>query len=115
MTPTLRLRLRLLHGTEVALGPGKADLLAAIDRSGTLAGAAQELGMSYMRAWKLVQTMNFFFREPLVATARGGQERGHASLTPTGQTVLALYREMERACLQTTEATFQELSGLLKD
>lgn len=115
MTPTLRPRLRLLYGTEVALGPGKADLLAAIDHSGTLAGAAQELGMSYMRAWKLVQVMNAFFKEPLVATARGGQERGHASLTPIGRKVLSLYREMERACLQATEASFQELASQLRD
>ena len=62
---TIRPRLRILHGEAIALGPGKADLLEAIARAGTLAEAAKLLDMSYMRAWKLVRTMNAAFREPL--------------------------------------------------
>ena len=82
---TLHPRLRVLRGEEIALGPGKADLLQAVAEAGTLAEAAKRLGMSYMRAWKLVQTMNACFKEPLVATTRGGSERGHATLTEAGR------------------------------
>lgn len=112
---TLRPRLRVLHGEQIALGPGKADLLAAIESAGTLAEAAKLLGMSYMRAWKLLQTMNACFKEPLVSTARGGSEHGHASLTGTGKAVLALYRRMEEEARAAVEGAWQELEGHLAD
>jgi len=111
---SLRPRLRVLHGEEIALGPGKADLLAAIERAGTLAEAAKLLGMSYMRAWKLLRTMNACFKEPLVATARGGSEHGHAALTETGRAVLALYRRMEEEARQAVEPAWRELEGYLE-
>jgi molybdate transport system regulatory protein len=91
------------------LGPGKVDLLDAIEEAGTLAGAAQRLGMSYMRAWKLVQTMNACFREPLVETTRGGSAHGHASLTATGKAVRGLYRRMEAEFLAAVDGSWQEL------
>jgi molybdate transport system regulatory protein len=94
--PTLRLRIRILRDGEILFGPGKADLLDAIRRHGNLRAAAEELEMSYMRSWKLVQLMNRAFREPLVHSERGGAERGHAALTPAGKTVLEAYREMDR-------------------
>jgi len=95
--PTLRLRIRVLRDDEILLGPGKADLLDAIGRRGNLRAAADELEMSYMRAWKLVQLMNRVFREPLVRMATRGAERGHAALTSAGRAVLEAYWEMERA------------------
>jgi molybdate transport system regulatory protein len=112
---TLRPRLRILHGNQIALGPGKADLLAAIESAGTLAEAAKLLGMSYMRAWKLLQTMNACFKEPLVATARGGSEHGHASLTETGKAVLGLYRRMEEEASAAVEEAWREMEGYLTD
>ena len=105
----------MLSGDQIALGPGKADLLEAIDRTGTLAEAAKALGMSYMRAWKLLQTMNACFKEPLVATSRGGSERGHAALTDSGRAVLSLYRRMEETARQATEPAWQELQKLLAE
>ncbi len=77
------------------MGPGKADLLEAIARSGSIRAAAEELGMSYMRAWTLVKTMNAAFRAPLVEKERGGSAQGGAALTEHGRNVLALYRAME--------------------
>jgi len=106
-------RLRVLRGDDIALGPGKADLLEEIERAGTIAEAARRLGMSYNRAWTLLQTMNACFREPLVEAARGGSGRGSAALTETGHRVLALYRRMERESLAATEAAFRELRTLL--
>lgn len=116
MSPnTLHPRLRVLHGDQIALGPGKADLLSAIESAGTLAEAAKDLGMSYMRAWKLLQTMNACFKEPLVATARGGSEHGHATLTETGKAVLALYRRMEEEARNATAPAWRELLEHLSD
>lgn len=115
MTTVLKLRLRVLHGSEIALGPGKVALLDAIEEAGTLAGAAQALGMSYMRAWKLVRTMNACFREPLVETSRGGAGHGKAALTPAGRRARALYRAMEAACLQAAEPAWAELTAQLAE
>lgn len=113
MLNVLSPRLRVLHGTDIALGPGKVALLDAIEESGTLAGAAQALGMSYMRAWKLVQTMNACFREPLVETSRGGHQHGKAGLTDTGRRVRELYRSMEETCLQAVQPSWEELAGYM--
>jgi len=112
--PRLRPRLRVTRADEILLGPGKADLLDAVRRRGSLRAAARELGMSYMRAWSLVRTMNGAFREPLVAASRGGAGHGGATLTLTGARVLALYRAMESASLAATAADWRRLSRLLK-
>jgi molybdate transport system regulatory protein len=89
-----RIRITGDDGT-IVMGPGKADLLEAIARSGSIRAAAEELGMSYMRAWTLVRTMNAAFRSPLVEKERGGSAHGSAQLTERGRKVLDLYREME--------------------
>lgn len=107
-------RIRILRGEEIAFGPGKADLLDAIDRTGTLRGGAAALGMSYMRAWGLVRTMNGCFRKPLVEATRGGTGHGTARLTPMGRRTLALYRRMERESLAATARTRASLVRLLR-
>jgi molybdate transport system regulatory protein len=112
---TARPRIRVYRGVEIALGPGKVNLLEMIASAGTLAEAARRLGMSYMRAWKLLQTMNACFREPLVDTSRGGSEHGHASLTPTGHAVLALYRRMEAESRLAIEPAWREMERLLAE
>lgn len=92
----LWLKLQVACGDALAIGPGKADLLAAIGTAGSISGAARALGMSYRRAWLLVDEMNRCFDPPVVETLRGGgQERG-ARITETGLAVLDAYREMER-------------------
>lgn len=111
----LRPRLRVLRGEEIVLGPGKAELLEAIARAGELRRAACLLGMSYMRAWKLVQMMNGAFRDPLVETTRGGSGHGAARLTKTGRTVLAVYHEMGRRSLAASGPGFRRLRRLLAD
>lgn len=88
-------RLRVVLEPDIAIGPGKADLLEGIKETGSIAAAGRRMGMSYKRAWLLVETMNSCFRTPVVSTSRGGRSRGGASLTPTGETVLAGYRRME--------------------
>ena len=110
----LQPRFRVRLGDEVALGPGKADLLEGIAAVGSIAEAAKQLGMSYMRAWTLVKTMNRCFRTPLVAMTRGGTERGGAQLTPTGRRVLELYRSLEQVSRTAVAPTWEELQTLVR-
>ncbi len=93
----LKLKAQLFCGTETAIGPGKAELLDAIDREGSISAAGRAMGMSYRRTWLLVDTMNRCWAEPLVeATAGGGASKG-AHLTPCGRRVLDAYRALEAA------------------
>lgn len=107
-------RIRVMQGASILLGPGKADLLDAIARQGTIRDAAAALGMSYMRAWKLVRVMNEGFREPLVIVHRGGANRGSSQLTETGELVLRLYREMEADALAATRKKWATMRRLLR-
>lgn len=88
------LRLRVYADDVIAIGPGKADLLAAIARSGSISAAGRALGMSYKRCWDLVAIMNKSFTGPLVLSSTGGQGGGGASLTPLGEKVLKDYQKM---------------------
>jgi molybdate transport system regulatory protein len=99
-TPRLKLSLRLLHNDEIALGPGKAELLVAITRTGSISAAGKSMNMSYRRAWMLVDVMNRCFKSPLVGTAKGGSHGGGAWLTPLGEEVLAHYQTMDAAAKQ---------------
>ena len=106
-------RLRIVMRPEVAIGPGKADLLEGIRETGSIAAAGRRLRMSYKRAWMLVESMNRCFREPVVETSRGGSGRGGATLTPTGERVLASYRRMEALTEEAIAPEMAELRRLL--
>lgn len=106
-------RLRVLLGASIAIGPGKADLLEAIGRSGSISSAAREMGMSYRRAWLLVEAINQAFIQPLVATATGGSGGGGASLTDFGRDVLERYRAMERKAAAAIDDEFADFRKLL--
>ena len=91
----LKPRVRLQLGDEVALGPGKAELLMLIEETGSISAAARRMGMSYRRAWLLVETMNRCFASPLVETAQVGKGGGGAGVSELGRRVLVLYQQME--------------------
>jgi len=110
----VRARIRILHGDDIAIGPGKAELLEYIQETGSIAESAKRMGMSYMRAWTLIKTMNACFREPLVEAVRGGRAHGGATLTVTGRKALRLYQQMEADCLKSTTARWKELRSLLR-
>lgn len=110
-----RLRIRILLGDGAMLGPGKADLLDGIRATGSIAAAGRGMGMSYKRAWSLVEEMNRAFREPLVASTRGGAQGGGARLTGTGEAVLANYRRLEEITAEAGAAHIAALRAMLRD
>ena len=77
------------------MGPGKARLITLIDATGSISGAAREMGMSYRRAWQLVEAINKSFDRPVVITATGGRRGGGAAVTAFGREVVTLYHQME--------------------
>jgi molybdate transport system regulatory protein len=113
--PRLKVSVRLLHGEEIALGPGKADLLEAIDRTGSISAAGKSMDMSYRRAWVLVDVMNRSFKAPLVETAKGGSHGGGAWLSPLGREILARYRLMDGAAKQVAKAYLGLFEGMMSD
>jgi molybdate transport system regulatory protein len=111
----LRLKAQVLCGDEWAMGPGKADLLDAIDRHQSISAAGRSMGMSYRRTWMLVDVMNRCWTERLVETlVGGGRERG-ARLTPTGRAVLAAYRALEERVAAIAETEIDGLARLMRD
>lgn len=111
--PKLRLGLRLDFTPGGRLGPGKADLLEAIGRTGSISGAGRAMTMSYRRAWLLVDDLNRMFRQPLVEAQPGGAQGGGARLTPLGHEVLAHYRAVERTVLEAAAAPIEALRGAI--
>lgn len=91
----LKLKIQLYCGNEIAMGPGKADLLDAIVHEGSISAAARKMDMSYRRAWLLVDAMNRCWREPLVETSPGSAKGGGAKVTASGKAVLAHYRSLQ--------------------
>ena len=109
------LRFRVVLGPGVAIGPGKADLLQAIDETHSLTAAARRFDMSYKRGWTLVRELNAAFVKPLVETEKGGSGGGGgATLTRLGKRVLKRYREMEADANRAIGAGVADLRAHLK-
>lgn len=112
--PNQHLKLRIAVGNSIAMGPGKADLLDAIEACGSISAAAKKMGMSYRRAWEMVSMMNSCFDQPLVSTSLGGQQGGGAHVTAFGFTVLNQYREIIRITNQAAQAEINQITAHLK-
>jgi len=112
-SPTFQPRFRIFYRDEVALGPGKVELLRAIRETGSIRQAALQIEMSYMRAWLLIRTMNRCFKEPIVSATRGGRGRG-ARLTPMGNLALDLYERLQAQSMAATQKTRRQVEALLK-
>lgn len=109
----LKLRLTLPDGSW--LGPGKADLLQYIAETGSISAAGRRMGMSYKRAWGLVEALNRMFPSPLIETSRGGAGHGGAALTPLGHEALALYRALQEKAATAGAAEIGQLLTLGSD
>ncbi|MEY4982586.1 MAG: hypothetical protein RIR62_852 [Pseudomonadota bacterium] len=112
--PVPRLRLRLLFPAAM-IGPGKVELLERIRDTGSISAAGRAMGMSYRRAWSLVEEMNAAFRAPLVASSRGGAGGGGAHLTEAGAAVLAHYHAVLRAAAEAGAGDLAALAAMLRD
>ena len=108
------LTLRILLSPDTAVGLGKANLLEYVGakESGSIAAASRQMGMSYKRAWYLIDTMNAYFREPVVTATKGGKSGGGAHLTPNGRAVLDAYRRMEAEVARVTGPDLEALAAL---
>jgi molybdate transport system regulatory protein len=113
--PRAALTIRLDFGAFGYLGPGKIALMELISRHGSISAAGKELGMSYRRAWLLVDEINHIFREALVVTQMGGSGGGGARLTELGREVVARYRAIENAAGAASAAQMQVLKMCLPD
>lgn len=101
------LHIKVKHGETIIMGPGKAQLLIAIQSCGSISAAAKEMHMSYKRAWQLVDVMNTHFSLPVVASMTGGQYGGGAQLTPFGEDLLACYQRLQ---VQAKNAITEEIA-----
>jgi molybdate transport system regulatory protein len=110
--PAIRLRL-VWDG--FMLGPGKMELLQRIGETGSISAAGKSMGMSYKRAWMLVETMNAAFRAPLVESTRGGAHGGGAVLTEEGRAVIVLYANVTGALAISGAAAIAALTEKLAD
>src|SRR6266540_1785767 len=113
-TPRVQFRVRVTKGGDIAVGPGKVDLLEAIAATGSITAAARLLGMSYRRAWLLVDTMNRCFEQPVVAAEAGGKRGGGTRLTATGRRAIAHYRRIERLAAKVSARELRSLVKLLR-
>jgi len=113
--PQLKLRMRVNAGDRIAVGPGKIALLEALDETRSITAAAKALGMSYRRAWMLIDELNRSLREPAVASATGGLQGGGSELTEAGRKLIALYRGIEATAQQACAADIRRLLRLLAD
>jgi molybdate transport system regulatory protein len=111
---TTKLTLRVDLGNGRALGPGKIRLLEAIEKTGSISQAGLKLGMSYSRAWLLVDDMNNCFRDPVIEAQPGGAHGGGAPLTSFGQKLVERYRAIEAGALVATRKHLHDLELALK-
>lgn len=111
---TTRLSLRLDFGDTVRLGPGKVRLLELIGERGSISAAGRAMGMSYRRAWLLVDSLNQAFAQPVVATRPGGKADQRAELTLFGREVIRRFRAMEAAAGQAVAADLRVLEDAIK-
>ena len=110
--PLASLKIRLRHGDLFAMGPGKADLLEAIQATASIAAAGRKLGLSYWKTRHLLEEMNLCFRSPVVVTSKGGEKGGGSQVTEVGLAAMAQFRAMEQAAgaaIADRVAAFQDL------
>jgi molybdate transport system regulatory protein len=109
-----RLTLRVDFGANRSIGPGKVRLLEAVDKTGSISQAGRALGMSYRRAWLLIDDMNQCFNEAVTKTRPGGSQGGGAELTPFGKQLIRSYRAIETAASGAAKGWLGDLEGSLK-
>ena len=111
----LKPQIRILFRKAIAMGPGKADLLRAIEETGSISAAARKMEMSYRRAWLLVDTMNQAFKSPVVVTMTGGKAGGGTAVTEFGMEVLRRYSVMEQRARASVVKELRNFTDLMNN
>lgn len=106
--PRLWFQIRIGEGR---FGPGKAELLAHVRDCGSISEAARRMGMSYRRAWTLLEAVTVLAGAPVIATERGGARGGGARLTDRGEALLAAYESLRTALTATALPTLASLAS----
>jgi len=109
--PQVQFRMRIRKGETVALGPGKVALLEAVREHGSISAAARSLEMSYRRAWLLIDELNRSLKSPATVSEQGGQSGGGCVLTPVGEEIIRLYRDVEA---QARHACARQIAALTR-
>lgn len=112
-TGASQVKIRLMLRDTIAMGPGKANLLAAVEATGSISAAARQMGMSYRRAWMLIADMNACFVQPVVETAKGGERGGGARITDFGKDVLKRYLAIEAKAARSIKTDVARLARLM--
>ena len=107
--PQAQFRMRIRKGDTVALGPGKVALLEAVREHGSISAAARSMEMSYRRAWLLIDELNRSLKSPATVSEQGGQSGGGCVLTPVGEDIIRLYRDVK---VQAHEACAKQIAAL---
>ena len=114
-TQDLRITLKLDAAGIGGLGPGKVRLLELIEEHGSISAAGRSIGMSYRRAWQIVDSLNRMCAEPVVVGQIGGANGGGAQLAPVGRELIRCYRRMQKKAAAAVSAELRQFEGLLKD
>ena len=109
--PAARFRMRVTSGETISVGPGKIALLEAIQKTRSITAAAKSIGMSYRRAWMLIDELNAALKKPAVHSLKGGEHGGGSEVTTTGQALVDVYRRIE---LHAAKACATEIKALLR-
>jgi molybdate transport system regulatory protein len=112
--PQVRFRMRITKGETIALGPGKVTLLEAVREHGSISAAARSLEMSYRRAWLLIDELNRALKSPATISEQGGQSGGGCVLTPVGEELIRLYRDVEHTAEAACAKQLASLTDMLK-
>ena len=111
----LEIKLRIQIGKFAQFGPGKVNLMEAIEKTGSISAAAKKIGMSYRKAWKLINDLNRISKSKMVITSIGGKGSGGTELTVTGKKFVDLFRKMEGKTLVAIKNEKIELEKILND
>ncbi len=109
--PTLFLRIKF--GSRAHLGPGKIELMELIEKLGSISAAGKAMGMSYRRAWLIIDGLNALFAEAVVVKQTGGSGGGGAVLTDLGRNIVRRYRRIERSAVEQSAADLKALAKVL--
>ena len=110
---TQKPRIRVLLGETASLGPGKIELIDAIEKAGSISGAAKMMNMSYRRAWNLVDSINHDFTEEIIITSAGGKGGGGAIVTELGLEIIQQYRQLESKALDSVHEELEQFGQYL--